>query len=180
MAAVETIAGFSPIPRAVCTFTLDQQGLVGANTILGDLFADGLLDRPDLQPIAERVHAALRPERRQAIQDAFAALFPTGLGRRLQTVADDENSPTPGRFFLPIPAGAPGVIATAGGLVIGGGGDSALRAIDAATGAELWHSIPGRRINGTPMTYRTAGGRQFIVAATGGGQDAALVAFALP
>jgi len=77
-------------------------------------------------------------------------------------------------------AGAPGVVATAGGLVIAGGGDSALHAIDAVTGVELWHSTPGRRINGTPMTYRTAGGRQFIVAATGGGQDAALVAFALP
>jgi glucose dehydrogenase len=76
-------------------------------------------------------------------------------------------------------AGAPGVIATAGGLVIGGGGDTALHAIDAATGAELWHSTPGRRINGTPMTYRTAAGHQFIVAATGGGQDAALVAFAI-
>jgi hypothetical protein len=29
------------------------------------------------------------------------------------------------------------------------------------------------------MTYRTASGRQIIVAATGGGEDAALVAFAL-
>src|SRR2546422_3676042 len=48
-------AEFSPIPRAICIFTLDQHGMVGANTILGDLFADGLLDRPDLQPIAERV-----------------------------------------------------------------------------------------------------------------------------
>jgi hypothetical protein len=30
------------------------------------------------------------------------------------------------------------------------------------------------------MTYRMRGGRQFIVAATGGGEDAALVAFAIP
>ena len=81
-----------------------------ANTVLGDLFADGLLDRPDLQPIAARVHAALPPERRQAIHDAVAVLFPTGLGRRLQTVADDERSATPGRFFLPTPSGVPGVI----------------------------------------------------------------------
>jgi hypothetical protein len=101
---------FSPIPRAVCTFTLDQHGMVGANTILGDLFADGVLDRSDLQPIAERVHAVLRPERRQAIQDAFAILFPIGIGRPLQTIANDERSTTPGRFFLPIPAGMPGVI----------------------------------------------------------------------
>jgi quinoprotein glucose dehydrogenase len=76
-------------------------------------------------------------------------------------------------------AGAPGVIATAGGLVFGGGGDSALRAIDAATGAEVWRSTLPRRVNATPMTYRSASGRQFIVAATGGGEDAVLVAFAL-
>jgi hypothetical protein len=29
------------------------------------------------------------------------------------------------------------------------------------------------------MTYRTAGGRQFVLASTGAGPDAALVAFAL-
>ena len=37
-------------------------------------------------------------------------------------------------------AGAPGVLATAGGLVFGGGGDLALHAVDAATGAEVWHA----------------------------------------
>jgi glucose dehydrogenase len=76
-------------------------------------------------------------------------------------------------------AGAPGVIATAGGLVFAGSGDSALHAIDAATGAEVWHWTLGRPVNGTPMTYRAANGRQFVVAATGGGENAALVAFAL-
>ena len=77
-------------------------------------------------------------------------------------------------------AGAPGVLATAGGLVIGGGGDAALHFVDAASGAEIWKAPLPRRINATPMTYRTSNGRQFIVAATGGGEDAALVAFALP
>src|SRR5262249_23567763 len=77
-------------------------------------------------------------------------------------------------------AGAPGVIVTAGGLVIGGGGDAALPAMNAATGAEVWHAPLPRRVNGTPMTYRTSSGRQMIVAATGGGEDAALVAFAIP
>jgi quinoprotein glucose dehydrogenase len=75
--------------------------------------------------------------------------------------------------------GAPGVVATAAGLVIGGGGDLALHAIDAATGSEVWHAGLPRRVNGTPMTYRSSGGRQFIVVATGGGEDASLVAFAL-
>ena len=76
-------------------------------------------------------------------------------------------------------AGASGMLATAGGLVIGGGGDLALRAVDAASGSEVWHASLSRRVNGTPMTYRSSGGRQFVVVATGGGEDAALVAFAL-
>jgi len=77
-------------------------------------------------------------------------------------------------------AGAPGVLATAGGLVFAGGGDVAFHAVDAASGAELWKMALPRRANATPMTYRSASGRQFVVIATGGGEDAALVAFALP
>jgi glucose dehydrogenase len=77
-------------------------------------------------------------------------------------------------------AGAPGVLATAGGLVFASGGDAAFHAVDTTTGAEVWRTPLARRGNGTPMTYRTAGGKQFIVIATGGGEDAALVAFALP
>jgi len=76
-------------------------------------------------------------------------------------------------------AGAPGVLTTASGLVIGGGGDLALHAINAANGAEVWHASLPRRVNGTPMTYRSKAGRQFVVVATGGGEDASLVAFAL-
>ena len=76
-------------------------------------------------------------------------------------------------------AGAPGVLATAGGLVFAGGGDLALHAVRSADGAELWHAALPRRANGTPMTYRSRGGRQFVVIATGGGEDASLVAFAL-
>jgi quinoprotein glucose dehydrogenase len=76
-------------------------------------------------------------------------------------------------------AGAPGVLATAGGLVFAGGGDVAFHAVNSSTGAELWKFPLSRRANGTPMTYRSAQGRQFIVLATGGGEDAALVAFAL-
>ncbi len=76
-------------------------------------------------------------------------------------------------------AGAPGVIATAGGLVVAGGGDLALHALDSSTGAELWRAPLARRANATPMTYRSGSGRQLIAIATGGGEDAALVAFAL-
>jgi quinoprotein glucose dehydrogenase len=75
--------------------------------------------------------------------------------------------------------GAPGVLATAGGLVFAGGGDQAFHAVDAATGNEAWQFPLTRRANGTPMTYRSRAGRQFVVVATGGGEDAALVAFAV-
>src|SRR5579862_181595 len=51
-------------------------------------------------------------------------------------------------------AGAPGVLATAGGLVFAGGGDIAFHAVDAANGRELWRTPVPRRVNGTPMTYR--------------------------
>jgi quinoprotein glucose dehydrogenase len=76
-------------------------------------------------------------------------------------------------------AGAPGVLATDGGLVFAGGGDAAFHAIDAATGSEVWQAPLPRRANATPMTYRSRAGRQFVVIATGTGEDASLVAFAL-
>jgi len=76
-------------------------------------------------------------------------------------------------------AGAPGVLATAGGVLFAGGGDLAFHAVDMATGAEVWRTPLTRRANGTPITYRARNGRQFVVIATGGGEDASLMAFAL-
>jgi len=77
-------------------------------------------------------------------------------------------------------AGGGGPIVTKGGLLFIGGGDAALYAIDKVTGKELLRYELPRRANGTPMTYKSRGGRQFVVTATGSGSDAALVAFALP
>jgi quinoprotein glucose dehydrogenase len=75
--------------------------------------------------------------------------------------------------------GAAGPVATAGGLVFVAGGDSYLYAFDKANGKELWRGqLPYAR-TGTPMTYRTRSGRQFVVIATGAGAENALVAFAL-
>src|SRR5207237_3095437 len=76
--------------------------------------------------------------------------------------------------------GAPGLIATKGGLLFVGGGDAALHALDMATGAELWRVPLKERTNGTPMTYRSKSGRQFVIVATGQGESATLVSFALP
>jgi quinoprotein glucose dehydrogenase len=75
--------------------------------------------------------------------------------------------------------GAPGVLATAGGVLFVGGGDAAFHAVSMETGADLWETPVPRHGNATPMTYRAKNGRQYIVMATGGGADAALVAWAL-
>jgi len=76
-------------------------------------------------------------------------------------------------------AGAPGVMLTRSGLIFGGGGDSALYAFDAKTGKELARFELTRRASATPMTYRSASGKQFVVMATGSGANAALVAWTL-
>jgi quinoprotein glucose dehydrogenase len=83
----------------------------------------------------------------------------------------------PARLGTP---GPPGAIVTRGGLVFIGGGDDALYAFDKDTGEEIWSGALPRRTSGTPMTYRARSGRQFVVVTTGGGTDAALVAFAPP
>jgi quinoprotein glucose dehydrogenase len=82
----------------------------------------------------------------------------------------------PARLGTP---GAPGAIVTKGGLVFIGGQDDALYAFDKSTGEEVWSFPLPRRTSGTPMTYRSRSGRQFVVIATGSGTDAVLVAFAL-
>ncbi len=76
-------------------------------------------------------------------------------------------------------AGAMGAIVTRGGVIFCGGGDNAIHAIDTRDGAELWSFDLGRRTTGTPMTYRTASGRQLVVIASGTGREATLTAFGL-
>ncbi|MGE3277731.1 MAG: pyrroloquinoline quinone-dependent dehydrogenase [Vicinamibacterales bacterium] len=84
---------------------------------------------------------------------------------------------------LPARLGSPGnsgAIATAGGLVFIGSGDTALYAFDTDTGEELARVALPQPVQSTPMTYRTTSGRQFIVVGVGRSADAALVALALP
>ncbi|MDP2053247.1 MAG: hypothetical protein Q8L75_06405, partial [Acidobacteriota bacterium] len=76
--------------------------------------------------------------------------------------------------------GPPGAIVTKGGLVFVGGNDMALSAFDKMTGREVWRQVLPRQATATPMTYLSADGRQFVLIATGRGEDTALVAFALP
>ena len=92
------------------------------------------------------------------------------------------NNPLLKGVSLP-PTGAignAGSLVTAGGLVFTGPGDKKLYALDKDNGKVLWAGDLNYRAEGTPMTYRTRSGRQFIVVATGFGRNSTLVAFALP
>ena len=78
-----------------------------------------------------------------------------------------------------------GPIVTAGGIIFMGGTiDGYFRAFDVDTGAEIWKTKLPAAARATPMTYRTAKGKQYVVVAAGGfdGQtpNDALVAFSLP
>ena len=75
-------------------------------------------------------------------------------------------------------AGPQGGIVTKGGLYFVGGEDMSLHAIDKATGKDLWQGALPARSYGTPLTYRSRAGKQYVVIAAGQGADAAVVAFA--
>jgi quinoprotein glucose dehydrogenase len=83
---------------------------------------------------------------------------------------------------LPERLGAPGSaggVVTKGGVIFVAGGDFAFHAMDAKDGSELWKMDMGRRVNSTPMTYRTAAGRQIVVVASGVGAGARVTGFAV-
>ena len=77
-------------------------------------------------------------------------------------------------------SGAPGPAATRGGLLFVSGGGTTLYALDTDTGEVLWEHDLERRAYSSPMTYATRDGEQFVVIATGAGEDAVLRAFRLP
>ena len=68
-----------------------------------------------------------------------------------------------------------GVLATAGGVVFASSKDGNLIALDAGTGAQLWHYQTGAEINSSPISY-SVDGKQYISVAA----DSALFTFALP
>jgi quinoprotein glucose dehydrogenase len=86
--------------------------------------------------------------------------------------------------------GAPnlgGAITTAGGLTfIGATIDRTFRAFDTRSGRELWSAQLPASAKATPMTFRGASGRQFVVISAGGdgggafGASDEIVAYALP
>jgi quinoprotein glucose dehydrogenase len=77
-------------------------------------------------------------------------------------------------------AGAVGGTVTRGGLIFATGGGDVLYALDTRDGRVLWqHPLRAGRGYSNPVTYRTADGTQYVVIATGGGNDCELVAFSL-
>ncbi|MDZ7630155.1 MAG: pyrroloquinoline quinone-dependent dehydrogenase [Gemmatimonadaceae bacterium] len=77
-------------------------------------------------------------------------------------------------------AGAPGGTVTSGGLLFASGGGSVLYALDTRNGQVLWQfDLPAGRAYANPVSYRGANGVQYVVVATGGGENAELVAFSL-
>ncbi|MES2521749.1 MAG: pyrroloquinoline quinone-dependent dehydrogenase [Gemmatimonadota bacterium] len=77
-------------------------------------------------------------------------------------------------------AGAVGGTGTRSGLIFATGGGDILYAIDTRDGRVLWqHQLRAGRGYSNPITYRTANGTQYIVIATGAGNDCELVAFSI-
>src|SRR5438067_8060681 len=70
---------------------------------------------------------------------------------------------------------APGLLTTAGGLLLGGDVSGNLVAFDPANGATLWHANLGQPISNAPETYVIDSRQQVLVAA-----GDTLYAFALP
>ena len=89
-------------------------------------------------------------------------------------------------WATPLAPNLGGPIVTAGGLVFMAGTiDRKLRAFDIDTGRELWQADLPAGGKATPMTYRGADGRQYVVIAAGGdgetwGAGDSIIAFALP
>jgi glucose dehydrogenase len=84
---------------------------------------------------------------------------------------------------LPDRLGSPnsrgGALTVKSGLVFIGGGDKYFYAFDSKTGREIWRTPIDYINTANPMTYRTKSGKQFIVMATGTGEDNALLAYSL-
>ena len=68
-----------------------------------------------------------------------------------------------------------GTMATASGLVFFGNNSEAFEAVDARTGASLWHFTTGQSMHASPMSF-AVDGKQYVAIASGSD----VFAFALP
>jgi quinoprotein glucose dehydrogenase len=74
------------------------------------------------------------------------------------------------------PALAGAIVTGSGLLFIGSTDDNRFRAIEAATGKELWTTKLERRGNANPLTYRGAAGKQYVAMVA----TDTLIVYALP
>jgi PQQ-dependent dehydrogenase (methanol/ethanol family) len=115
---------------------------------------------------------------RQAKQGGFGFINdPKDPGMKYLRALNIEN----GAIVWEIPQVGPpernysGVLATAGGVVFYGETSGGFAAVDAKTGATLWHLETGGYWKASPMTY-TVEGRQYVAVASGSN----ILSFALP
>jgi quinoprotein glucose dehydrogenase len=90
------------------------------------------------------------------------------LGITEQLPQDRQNTGRPGR--------AAAIVTASGLLFVASTDDNRLRALEAATGRELWATELDRRGNANPMTYLGVDGRQYVVVVA----TDAVVAYRLP
>ncbi len=98
-------ADFSPLEEATCEFVYGgtlKNGERCYTSALDDLLADGRLNRPDLAEVALEVLAGYDA---QVLQQAFAAVFPHGVGAPVSTTTASDGS-----YFLPIPPNVSGFV----------------------------------------------------------------------
>jgi PQQ-dependent dehydrogenase (methanol/ethanol family) len=88
---------------------------------------------------------------------------------------DPQNGQVKWNFDLHLGSVGAGVLATGGGVIFAAAKDGNLIALEARTGAELWHYQTGAEINASPISY-SVDGKQYVAIAT----DSALFTFALP
>ena len=88
---------------------------------------------------------------------------------------DPETGKTQWKFQLSQGGLAPGVLATAGGLVFAASTEGNLFALDAKTGEVLWHFTTGAIISSSPMSYSVEG-KQYVAVTSSG----IVYSFALP
>jgi alcohol dehydrogenase (cytochrome c) len=79
---------------------------------------------------------------------------------------DPEDGKTMWEFKLFRGSLTNGVLATAGGVLFAASRDGNLIALDARTGAHLWHFQTGGDLNASPMSY-AVGGRQYVAISAG-------------
>jgi putative heme-binding domain-containing protein len=115
---------------------------------------------------------------RQAAQGGFGFLNnPKDPGMKYIRAIDIETGKVAWEIpqFGPVERNYTGVLATAGDLVFYGETSGGFAAVDAKSGATLWHFEANTQWKGSPMTY-TVAGRQYVAIAAG----SAILSFALP